>query len=192
MAEENPTLHIYWHHIGREHGGAEYAGDLRKNDPETVARYIAEREKPAMSCSFAHRLIRHDQDTLLELSSEGSSAPFFIAYFIDHGLQYSFGYKKHPWWLIDIVEIEESRPNMFCVRDLFLDIQINRDGTYEILDENDYKQALELDLLTERQRMRSVLSLKRALDELSAGKFPSERLQSLVERYFAGCQPANP
>lgn len=170
--------------MGREHGIDGYAGDLRKNDPETISRYLAGREKPGPPSAGAHRLIRHDENTLVELAAEGSEKHFLIAYFIDKGLQYSLGYKKHPWWLVDIVEIEETKPNTFGVRDLFLDIQVNRDGTYEVLDEDDYKEALRLEIMSERQIMRSVRSLKMALDELAAGQFPSERLQAIVDRYF--------
>ncbi|HEX5323673.1 MAG TPA: hypothetical protein VFW40_07800 [Capsulimonadaceae bacterium] len=188
MDADQPPLHVYWHHLGREHGGGAYAGDLRKNDPEIISRYLAEREKPGTPNAGAHRLIRPDENTLLELPPLGAESPFVIAYFIDKGLQYSFGYKKHPWWLIDVVEVEETNPNMFCVRDLFLDIQIYRDGRYAILDEEDYKEALRLGIMNERQIMRSVRSLKLALDELAAGAFPGPRLQSLIERYHAPAQ----
>ena len=182
-----PTLSVFWHHVGREHGIGGYAPDLRKNDPETVARYLTYKEQRAEPGSNGHRFVRHDEQTLLELPPENAPCSFLIAYRIDQGLQYSIGYKKHnPWWLIDVVQIVEIRPSTFCVRDLFLDIQVNRDGSYKLLDMEDFDTALRLEIISLAEGCSAFRSLATALADLNSGRFPPDWLASLCEH----CRPS--
>ena len=86
---------VFWHHVGREHGLGEYTSDIRANPPEVIAECLQIKESRAGEVG-----ILLDPNTIVK-RGEGS----IIVYFIDQGLQYSRGVKRHPGWLIDIVSV---------------------------------------------------------------------------------------
>ncbi|KAA9002084.1 hypothetical protein F4V43_13570 [Paenibacillus spiritus] len=176
---------IFWNHVGREHGGLEYAPDIRKNPPDVIAQALALKERRCRDNAASTRYIRYDDVTLLELPASPADRPFLIVYRLDLGLQYSLHYKtRYPWWLIDIVDIREIRPNVFCVHDLFIDVALNPDGSYQVLDLDEYRTAIRLGVLGPEQVDGSLKSLHLILSDLHSGHFPNEWLNQLQQTFF--------
>jgi hypothetical protein len=110
----------FWNQVGREHGGLDYADDIRKNSPEVIQKCLVLKEQRCRNSNHLDRFVRYDESTLLELPSPQSGKKYLKS--------------KYPWLLIDIVDIQEIRPNVFCVNDLFIDILVNFDGSYHVLE----------------------------------------------------------
>lgn len=178
-------LLIFWNHIGREHGGLKYARDIRKNRKSIIESYRDEKERYARNTQKPNRFIRYDASTLVELPPLESDRKFIIIYLIDEGLQFSLNFKsKHPWWLVDVVDIQEIKPNVFCVYDLFIDISVKPDGSYHVLDIDEFEEAVRLGVLTDGQITYSLKAFHSALAQLNAGNFPNGLLKELEELYM--------
>ncbi|TWT25344.1 DUF402 domain-containing protein [Planomicrobium sp. CPCC 101110] len=178
-------LLIFWNHVGREHGGLEYAPDIRKNSPSVIQSFLEQREQLIRSNAQPHRFVRHDESTLLELPPLNSKKKFIIVYLIDEGLQFSLNFKtRYPWWLIDIVDVQELKPDVFCVYDLFIDISVHPDGSYHVFDIDEFEEAIRLGVLTPEQVSRSLKSFHCALNLLNTKKFTGEWLDELKEKYM--------
>ena len=107
-------LTAFWHHIGREHGGLNYTEDIRKNSPESIDRYLRLKEEWVNNNCGSRKFHRYHENTIVKFSPKDND--IFI-YFIDKGLQLSINPKsklKYPWWKIDVVNIKEIRPEIFC------------------------------------------------------------------------------
>ncbi|MFD1032922.1 DUF402 domain-containing protein [Metaplanococcus flavidus] len=182
MQEE---LFIFWNHVGREHGEIEYAPDIRKNSVEIKERSMRLKEHHYKSKSNPNRFIKHDETTLVELPPADSKEKFIIVYCIEDGLQFSLHHKtNYSWWLADIVEVQEIRPNIFCIHDLFLDISINKDGSYKVLDVDEYEAAVDLGLMSSKQIKNSLTSFHRIVGNLNTNNFPNGKLKYLKEKYM--------
>jgi hypothetical protein len=178
-------LVIFWNHVGREHGGLDYADDIRKNSPEVIQKSLELREQRCRNNGQLNRFVRYDETTLLELSSSQNDKKYIIIYCIDRGLQFSLNFKsRYPWWLIDIVDIQEIRPNVFCVHDLFIDISVNFDGSYHVYDMDDFEIALSSDVMSYEQISQGLKSFHAILCELNCKTFPNNILKDIQQKYM--------
>lgn len=178
-------LVIFWNHVGREHGGLDYAEDIRKNSPEVIQKCLELKEQLCRNNYQPNKFVRYNESTLIEFPSSQCDEKYIIIYSIDRGLQFSLNLKsKYPWWLIDVVDITEIRPNVFCVHDLFIDISVNLDGSYHVLDIDEFEMAVSLNILSQEQITQSLKSLHSILDELNSKTFPNETLKDLEQQYM--------
>ena len=178
-------LFIFWNHVGREHGGIKYADDIRKSPLQDIHHCMELKEQHYRNIELPNRFVRYDDSILLELPALNSNEQFIIIYYIDRGLQFSLNHKsKYPWWLIDIIDVQEIRPNVFCVHDLFIDISVNPDGSYQVLDIDDYETAISLNVMSKEQIKRSLKSLHSILTELNSNNFPNTKLNDIKEKYL--------
>ena len=131
-----------------------------------------------------NQFFQHDKNTLVEIPALDSNDYFIIIYCIESGLQFSLGHKKkYNWWLIDIVNIEEIEENIFCVHDLFLDISVNDNGSYKVLDFDEFHFAYSNDILSNNHYEKAMNSFITILNTLYQNEFPSEWLNQIVEQY---------
>ncbi|MDP4164004.1 MAG: hypothetical protein Q8906_16305 [Bacillota bacterium] len=178
-------LFIFWHHVGREHGGLDYTEDIRKNSLQDIQMYLEIKENHYRNVDHPNRFLRYDESTLIELPPLKSGQSFIIVYSIPDGFQFSLNYKtKYPGWIIDIVDIEEIRPNVFCIHDLFIDIAVSETGRYQVLDIDEYETAISLNVMTTEQIQRSLKSFHAILTELNSNNFPDRKLGVIKEQYL--------
>ncbi|MEO4052284.1 DUF402 domain-containing protein [Solibacillus sp. CAU 1738] len=131
-----------------------------------------------------NQFFQHGDNTLIEISPQKSNDYFIIIYCIESGLQFSLGHKKkYSWWLIDIVDIEEIEENIYCVHDIFLDISVKRDGSYKVLDMDEFHFAYSNDILSQNHYEKAMKAFITILNTLNQDEFPSEWLNQLVEKY---------
>jgi predicted RNA-binding protein associated with RNAse of E/G family len=176
-------LAIFWRHLGREHSLGKCADDLRKNPPEIVKQYLELKMARAKQAAV-HRYLKVNDNILLELPGRGTGEEFLICYLIAEGLQFSLGHKKsHGGWLIDLMEIEEVAPRLYCVSDLFIDIAVDASGSYRVLDMEDFRRAVELEIIGQEQMVRALRSFDFILHKLNTGQFPLEVLRELVKEH---------
>lgn len=182
----NSDIRIFWNHVGREHGGLSYAPTIQKNTHVMKEQSLKLSLQRCME-QETNRFFKHDANTLIEISPEATDQPFIIVYCMDSGLQFSLHHKsKYDWWLVDIVDIEELEQGVFCVHDLFIDIAVAREGTYQVLDMDEFHFAYKEDVLTPRQYDKAMNSFVLILEMLNRGEFPEEWLAELVEEYLEG------
>jgi hypothetical protein len=121
--------------VGREHGlGGKYTPELRLNPSEAIEKYLAEEEDRKSE----NRRLQVDSKTLIEQPPSGADRMWLIVYLLDEGLQFSLGYKRHDWWLADVVSFGRTKDGAFVVRDLMLDVEIDRRLDYRILDHDEF------------------------------------------------------
>ena len=177
-------LNIFWNHVGREHGGLHYTEDIRKNSTETIQNCLELKERRCETDPLG-RYVRLDINTLLELPTIHNNKKYLIVYDLKNGLQYSLNFKsKYPWWVIDIVDIVEIKPNVFCSYDLFIDISVHKDGSYKVLDIDEYEEALRLNVMSQEQISKSLKSFHHALSILNTNSFPYPLLVQLEKQYM--------
>ncbi len=175
------NLTIFWHHVGREHGFGAYGLDLRKNSDKLIRQYLDFKIQRIKSGVIERRFIQIDEPTLVELAAQDAPEELFIGYRIQEGLQYSLNVKK-SWtgWLIDVVDIYAIEPNLYCSRDLFLDVRVKPSGDYELIDVDEFRQAIELGIIDQATTIKALRSLEFALAQLRAKQFPPVWLRELV------------
>jgi len=174
-------LIVFWNHVGREHGGLTYTEDLRRNDPEVIQHALGLKEQQAREALGKVQYLRHDAHTLIEVAAAESAKKFIIVYCLDLGLQFSLNYKqKYPWWVVDVVDIEEVRPNVFCAHDLLIDVEIRQDGTYRVHDIDEFEEAISAGILTPRQIQVALRSFHWIIDRLNQHAFPDERIKEIM------------
>jgi hypothetical protein len=157
-------LVIFWNHVGREHGVLEYTEDIRKNSPEVIQNSIELKEQRCRNNGQLNRFVRYDETTLLELPPSQSDRKYIIIYCIDQGLQFSLNFKpRYPWWLIDIVDIQEIRPNY---------------------DMDEYEIALSSDVMSTELISQSLKSFHTILSELNSKTFPNDTLKAIEMKYM--------
>jgi uncharacterized protein len=170
---------IFWHHIGREHE-IPYGSSIQRNNKQVVEAYLKKKEDLALASG--HRYIRVDSHTLIELPREHD--PFFIiVYDINKGIQYSFKYKDKSGWLIDIIDAIEVRENVYCIQDLFIDIYLSSDGTYQVQDLDEFYQAASLGVLSAEQSKQCLYKLNLVIEELENNVFPNPKLEKILATY---------
>jgi hypothetical protein len=173
---------IFWHHVGREHGENGYASDIRKNTPNIIENCLMQKRHFAENIS-KNQFLKYNETTLLELPPKDSKEKFIIVYCLDKGLQYSYGNKNYPYWLVDICHIEEMEKDIYCVHDLFIDIVVNKDMTYHVLDVDDFQTAIKKKVIDEEIVVKTLGSLSIALDELNNKSLP-KIIKEIEEKYL--------
>ncbi|WP_421381392.1 DUF402 domain-containing protein [Bacillus salacetis] len=176
---------VYWNHVGREHGKLEYTKDLRKNRPEIIEEALQLKEDRALNQENPHRFLALDESTVIELPPESSNKKFIIIYQLELGLQFSYGFKSsHQGWLIDIVEYEKKRDGLICVHDLLIDIRVFEDGSYHVVDMDEFYEAYSLGALSEKQVSHSLNALSDILGRLNKKQFPGELIEEIKQQYY--------
>ena len=178
---------IFWHHVGREHGGLQYTKDIRKNDQDTIDRCLQIKEERWRKDANPHRFIKYDHNILVELPPLDKNDAFIIVYFIKEGLQFEYRpYRDNgkPMWIVDIVEIREIKPGVFCVSDLFIDLDVKHDGSYNVLDLDEFALAIELEVIERSQIIRALNSLNMVVAQLNEGLFPCKALADIKEIFI--------
>ncbi|RIW39013.1 DUF402 domain-containing protein [Bacillus salacetis] len=176
---------VYWNHVGREHGGLKYTRDIRKKSPDIIEEAIRLKEARALSQHTPNRFLALNDSLVLELPPEGSGRKFIIIYQLDLGLQFSYGFKSsHNGWLIDIVQYEKKREDLICVHDLLIDIRVFEDGSYHVVDMDEFHEACSLGALSKAQLEESLASLAYILGKLNQKEFPDLELMEIRNRYF--------
>jgi uncharacterized protein len=176
---------VYWNHVGREHGGLNYSMDIRKNRPEIIEEAIRLKEDRALSQKTPNRFIAVNDSLVIELPPENSGKRFIIIYQLDLGLQYSYGFKSsHHGWLIDIVQYEKKREELICVHDLLIDIRVFEDGSYHVVDMEEFYEAFSLGAISSTQLEGSLESLAHILGKLNQKEFPGKELEDLKNQYI--------
>jgi hypothetical protein len=174
-------MKIIWHHVGREHGRVgDYAPDLRLNTPHRIEEYISDK----LSGSSENRYIRYDSNTLVELPPICVEQRWIIVYCLDCNLQFSLGYKPHPWWLADVVSYRRSEAGEFIVRDLFLDVEIDEDLQYRVLDREDFEFAATSGIIDSFEADLALVALDRLVQDLDSKAFPWPSLVEAQRTYW--------
>lgn len=177
-------ISIFWNHVGREHEVFQYANEIKKNSDEIKNKKIELCIQKCKQNKTTNRFIKYNSNILIETPNPENLENFIIVYCIDTGLQFSLNYKKkYSWWLIDIVDIEEVGENIYCVHDLFIDISVEKNGTYRVLDIDEFEYACSIGVLTKEQITKSIKSLANALNILNANLFPQTWLKEIVLQY---------
>ena len=176
---------VYWNHVGREHGGLENTNDIRKNSPEIIEEALRLKEARALSQAEPNRFLALSESLVIELPPENSLKKFIIIYQMDLGLQFSYGFKtSHGGWLIDIVEYEKKRDGLICVHDLLIDIRVFEDGSYHVVDMDEFYEAYSLGALSKEQLEKSLRALSYILAKLNKGEFPEKDIEEVKECYY--------
>jgi ribosome biogenesis SPOUT family RNA methylase Rps3 len=174
---------IFWHFAGREHGGLNYTTDIRNNSSDVISKCKSIKEEFAKDIKKPNRFIKYDSNTLIELSPEESENKFIFVYFMDLGIQLEFNETKNWLVMIDIVEVKEIKESVFCVTDLFLDIEVQVDGSYKVLDIDEFEEAISLGVLDKEQISWSLKALHIAIDKLNNKELVDNRLVK-IQRQF--------
>jgi hypothetical protein len=111
--------HIFGHHVGREHGVLEYVLDIRKNDEEIINNSIRLKEEWLLNQPNPNTFLKMDSNTLIEMPHKESDENFLFIYLVDLGLQFEFNDSNDWHCMVDIVEINEIKKDVYCVNDLF-------------------------------------------------------------------------
>lgn len=73
------------------------------------------------------------------------------------------------------MQIIEDR---YYLKDWFLDLRLSPEGDYEILDQDEFSEAVRMGLLSEQEAQTAQLTLARLITETKQGKFPFDYLSS--------------
>lgn len=73
------------------------------------------------------------------------------------------------------------KPNYFEITDLFLDLWINPDGTYEIQDEDEFADAVQEGIINTELEAETLSALKSLITEVESGHL-EYRLQEVMDR----------
>jgi predicted RNA-binding protein associated with RNAse of E/G family len=125
-----------------------------------------------------------DENTLIEFSPQGSNENIFFIYLIDLGLQFEWNDTKNWYTMVDIVEIHEIKKDIYCVSDLFIDVEVYSDGSYKVLDIDEYEEAIQLNVITSDQISKSLKSFHYIIDELNRKEFPNDRIKAILNQFM--------
>jgi uncharacterized protein len=175
---------IFWHHVGREHGILEYAPDIRKNDEEIIKKTLKVKEEWLLNQENPNSFYKIDENTLIELPPKNSNVNFLFIYLIDLGLQFELNDSKNWYSMVDIVEIHEIKKDVYCVSDLFIDVEVYTDGNYRVLDINEYEEAINFNVINDEQISRSLKSFHYIIDQLNRKEFPNDRLKGIINQFM--------
>ncbi|MGD6968455.1 DUF402 domain-containing protein [Rossellomorea vietnamensis] len=176
---------VYWNHVGREHGGLKYTKDIRKNSEDVITKALSLKEQYALKNENSHRFLALEESLIIELPPGNSAKKFIIIYMLDLGLQFSYGFKSsHEGWLIDIVQFEQRTPGLVCVHDLLIDIRVFEDGSYHVIDMDEFHEAYRLRVLSGEQVEHSLNALSHILHKLNQKDFPGRTIEELKSQYY--------
>lgn len=99
--------------------------------------------------------------------------------FLKKGWKISKFYNKNKelvCWYCDIIECE-IKDDVYTTIDLLVDLKVYPDGSYEVLDLDELDEALELALISEKQKEEALRKLNELLEIVKSGKFPPEECE---------------
>ncbi len=104
---------------------------------------------------------------------------FTAIWFVFSGLWYDIGkiYNLNNEWtgyFCDIIKPVNLSSNNFEIVDLFLDLWVSPDGSYEIQDEDEFETALKKGVIATELAEKARNALYDLIDEVVSGKFPPE------------------
>ena len=149
-------------------------------------------------------LLYADEDVIVTVQQVNPSSPiiqkgetvlgdnFSVVWFVFTGLWYGVAkvYNLNSEWTGYYCDIMEPvrrdtdvarKPNYFQITDLFLDLWINPDGTYEIQDEDEFEDAVREGVINTELERKAQGALKALIAEVKSGCL-EHRLQEVVHR----------
>lgn len=140
---------------------------------------------------FEQQLLYKDKEVIVTTQTVTPSDPiiingetvlddnFNVIWFVFSGLWYDIGkiYNLNNEWTgyyCDIILPVERENEKFEIVDLFLDLWISPDGTYEIQDEDEFDTALENGIIDTDLAEKARIALNKLIDEVESGNFPPE------------------
>ena len=108
---------------------------------------------------------------------------FTAVWFVFTGLWYDIGkiYNLDNEWTgyyCDIMMPVKRSSDQFEIVDLFLDLWVSPDGSYEIQDEDEFETALEEGVITPELAEKARNALNDLIDAVTSGRFPPEFVQN--------------
>ena len=108
---------------------------------------------------------------------------FTAVWFVFTGLWYDIGkiYNLDNEWTgyyCDIMMPVKRSSDQFEIVDLFLDLWVSPDGSYEIQDEDEFETALEEGVITPELAEKAQNALNDLIDAVTSGRFPPEFVQN--------------
>ena len=140
---------------------------------------------------FEQQLLYEDKEVIVTTQSVTPSTPivingetvlgdnFTVIWFVFTGLWYDIGkiYNLNGEWTgyyCDIILPVERSSDKFEIVDLFLDLWVSPDGTYEIQDEDEFETAITNDIIEKELAEMARIALNKLIDEVESGNFPPE------------------
>ena len=108
---------------------------------------------------------------------------FTAVWFVFTGLWYDIGKiynldNKWTGYYCDIMMPVKRSSDQFEIVDLFLDLWVSPDGSYEIQDEDEFETALEKGSIGTELAEKAQNALNDLIDEVTSGRFPPEFVQN--------------
>ena len=146
---------------------------------------------PDRATYFQQQLLYEDKDVIVTTQRIKPSAPivlngetvvgdnFTAIWFVFTDLWYDIGkiYNLNNEWTgyyCDIIMPVKRSSGQFEIVDLFLDLWISPDGSYEIQDEDEFENALRNGFIDVELAEKARSSLKELIHEVVTGRFPPE------------------
>ena len=150
---------------------------------------------------FKQQLLYKDIDVIVTTQRVTPSAPiiingetvlgdnFNVIWFVFTGLWYDIGkiYNLNNEWTgyyCDIILPVERTPEKFEIVDLFLDLWVSPDGTYEIQDEDEFASALENGIIDPELANNAQNALNNLIDKVESGSFPPEFVKNFRTKEY--------
>lgn len=106
------------------------------------------------------------------------------AYFIKDGYKVSKIYNRNNhivYWYCDIIQTQKiTEKNTVIFEDLLIDVLLYEDGTIHICDLDELADALELNLITQKESLYAIRTLDSLLKTIYQGRFPE--LQDIINQ----------
>lgn len=140
---------------------------------------------------FEQQLLYADNDVIVTSQKIKPSSPivlngetvlgdnFTAVWFVFTGLWYDIGkiYNLNKEWTgyyCDIMMPVKRNANQFEIVDLFLDLWVSPDGSYEIQDEDEFETALQDGVIDTELAEKARDALNDLIEEVATGRFPPE------------------
>ena len=140
---------------------------------------------------FQQQLLYEDDDVIVTTQKIKPSAEivqnghtvlgenFTAIWFVFTGLWYDIGKIYNPnneWtgYYCDIIKPVNRSTEKFEIVDLFLDLWVSPDGSYEIQDEDEFETALSEGSITPKLAKKARKELNDLIDDVTSGNFPPE------------------
>ena len=121
---------------------------------------------------------------------------FTAIWFVFSGRWYDIGkiYNLNNEWtgyFCDIIKPVNRSSNNFEIVDLFLDLWVSPDGSYEVQDEDEFETALSEGTITPKLAIKARNALNALIDDVTSGNFPPEFVKNYtfpIETGVLTCQ----
>ena len=150
---------------------------------------------------FQQQLLYEDQEVIVTSQRIKPSSPIILngetvlgdnytaIWFVFTGLWYDIGkiYNLNNEWTgyyCDIMMPVERSSDKFEIVDLFLDLWVSPNGSYEIQDEDEFATALQDGVISTELAEKARNALNDLIDKVTSGRFPPE----FVKYFVSGTQ----